>query len=165
LKIALRIAGLGILAGMAFWLWTMVFPSPEKAVMKRVSALAATATMGANDGAIVRASKVSSLIGFFSTDAEINYDIPGVGAGSLSGRDEIRESLVGGFSRATALNVQFVDVVVRVGADRQSAEASCTARVNTGDSKDFVIQELRFQFKQVARDWLIARVETVKTLH
>jgi hypothetical protein len=165
LKIALRIAGLAILAGVGFWLWTVFFPSPEQAVLKRIAALSATATMGANEGAIVRASKVSSLIGFFSTDAEINYDIPGVGAGSWSGRDEIRESAAGGFSRAAALSVQFMDVIVRVGADRQSAEVSCTARVNTGDSKDLGIQELRFQFKKFDRDWLITRVETVKTLH
>jgi hypothetical protein len=36
--------------------------------------------------------------------------------------------------------------------------------VTVGDSKDFGIQELRFQFRKLDGDWLITRAETVKTL-
>jgi len=157
-------AGLAVLGGLGIWLWLVLFPSPEQAVRKQVADLAATATLRPNDGAITRAGKVSSLIGLFATNADISYDLPGVGAGALSGRDEIREAAVGGFTRATALTVQFLDATVRVGADRQSAVVSCTARVSAGDSRDFGIQEMRFQFQKVDRDWLITRVETVKTL-
>lgn len=163
MKIALRMAGLAV-GGLGIWLWLGLFPSPEQAVRKQVAALAATATLRPDDGAITRAGKVSSLIGFFATNADISYDLPGVGAGALAGRDEIREAAVGGFTHATALNVEFLDATVRVGADRQSAVVSCTARVSAGDSRDFGIQEMRFQFQKVDRDWLITRVETVKTL-
>ena len=41
---------------------------------------------------------------------------------------------------------------------------SCTVKVNAGDSKDYGVQELHFQFKKVDGNWLISRVETVKTL-
>jgi hypothetical protein len=159
-----RLVALAVLAGLGFWLWTVFFPSPEKVVLKKVSSLAATATVAAGDSAFSRAAKVSELISYFSTDAEITYDISGVGAGSLSGRDEIREAAGGGFIRVSSLNVQFNDATARVAADKQSAEVSCTAKVSTGDSRDFGIQELRFEFKKIDRDWLITRVETVKTL-
>lgn len=165
MKIAFRVAGLAVLAGAGFWLWTVLFPSPEKVVLKKVRSLAATASVNSNDGAFTRAAKVSNLIGFFSPEAEINYDISGVGTGSLTGRDEIRETAAGGYTHISNLNVQFTDATAHVAADKQNAEVSCTARVSTGDSRDFGVQELRFQFQKLDRDWLITRVDTVKTLH
>ena len=164
MKIASRLLLLALLGGLGFWLWAVWFPNPEKVVLRRIASLAATATVSASDGAIARATKVSNLIGYFSTDAVINYDIPVIGARSLSGLDEIRETAAGGFASVTSLKVRFQDATARVGADQQSAEVSCTAQVSTGDSKDFGIQELRIQFKKTGGDWLITRAETVKTL-
>ena len=68
---------LAVAAALGFWLWTVLFPSPEKIVLKKISSLAATATVSASDGNITRATKVSNLIGYFSTDAEITVDMPG----------------------------------------------------------------------------------------
>ena len=164
MKIASRLVLLAILGGLGFWLWTVLFPNPEKVVLGRISSLAATATVSAGAGAITRATKVSNFIGYFSTDAVINYDLPGIGAHTLSGLDEIRETAAGGFAGVSSLKVQFQDATARASPDKQSAEVSCTAQVSTGDSKDFGIQELRIQFKKTGGDWLITRVETVKTL-
>lgn len=164
MKTALRLALFAAAAGAGFWLWTVLFPSPEKIVLKKVSNLAAIATISASDGNITRVSKVSNLIGYFSTDAEIIFDVSGVGARTLSGRDEIRETAAGGFTQVPSLKVQFFDTAAKVAPDKQSAEVTCTARVSAGDSKDFGIQELHFQFKKIDGDWLITRAETVKTL-
>lgn len=164
MKIVSRLVLLAILGGLGFWLWTVLFPNPEKVVLRRISSLAATATVSAGDGAITRATKVSNLIGYFTTDAVISYDVTGMGAHTLSGLDEIRETAAGGFANVTSLKVLFRDATARVSPDKQSAEVSCTARVSTGDSKDFGIQELRIQFQKVGGDWLITRVETVKTV-
>jgi len=164
MKIASCVVLLGILGGLVFWLWTILFPNPEKVVLGRMSSLAAMATVSAGDGAITRATKASNFIGYFSTDAVINYDVPGLGARALTGRDEIRETAAGGFASVTSLKVQFQDATARVNPDQQSAEVSCTVRVSTGDSKDFGIQELRFQLRKIDGDWLITRAETVKTL-
>ncbi len=103
MKIASRLVLLALLGGLGFWLWTVLFPNPEKVVLGRVSSLAATATVSAGDGAITRATKVSNLIGYFSTDAVISYDLPGIGARTLSGLDEIRETAAGGFANVTSL--------------------------------------------------------------
>jgi hypothetical protein len=164
MKIALRAGLLIVLVVAAGWLWTVLFPSPEKIVLRRIAALAATATISPGEGTITRAGKASSFIGYFSTDAEISYDIAGYGTRTISGRDEIRELAAGAFTSVGSLKVQFVDATARVAADKQSAEVTCTARVNTGDNKDFGIQELRFQLKRIDGDWLITRAETVKTL-
>ena len=55
-------------------------------------------------------------------------DTPELGAHTLSGRDEIRETAAGGFASLTALNVQFLDASVRLGTDKQTADVSCTAQ-------------------------------------
>jgi hypothetical protein len=164
MKMALRVALLILGVVAAVWLWTVVFPSPEKIVLRRIAGLAATATISPGEGAIMRAGKTSSFIGYFSTDAEISYDLGSYGTRTISGRDEIRELAAGAFTTVGSLNVQFVDATARVAADKQSAEATCTARVTTGDNKDFDVQELKFQLKRIDGDWLITRAETVKTL-
>jgi len=91
-------------------------------------------------------------------------DVPGTGAGSLSGRDEIREAAAGGFTRLTALKVEFLDATARVAADKLGAEVDCTAKISAGNSKEFAVQEVRFQFRKIEGSWLITRAETVKTL-
>ena len=162
MKIAFRLVALAALGGLACWLWTIFFPSPEKVVLKKISTLAATANTSVNDSTLARAAKAGSVVSQFASDAEIALD--GTGARTLSGRDEIREAALGGFANVPSLKVQFMDTTARVAADKQSAEVTCTARVSTGDSKDFGIQELRFQLKKIDGDWLITHVETVKTL-
>ena len=164
MKIAWRLALLAAAAGLGCWLWTVFFPSPEKIVLKKIASLAATATVSSADGNATRAMKVSNLISYFSSDVEISYDISGVGAHTMSGRDEIRETAAGAFTQLTSVSVQFFDAAARVGADKQTAEVTCTARVSVGDGKDFGIQELHFQFRKIDGDWRIIRAETVKTL-
>jgi hypothetical protein len=141
MKMVFRLVVLAATAALGFWLWTVLFPSPEKAILKKISGLAATATISASDGNIIRATKVGNLIGYFSTDAEISFDVSGYPAHTFSGRDEIREAAAGGFTSLTTLNVQFLDASVRIGADKQTAEVSCTARVYGSDKKDYGVQD------------------------
>jgi len=163
-KIAARLVLLAVLGGLGLWLWSVLFPSPEKIILKKISSLAATANISAADGTITRAAKASNVVNAFATDAEIVFDVTGVGARTLSGRDEIREAAMGGFASVPSLKVQFLDATAKVSVDKQTAEVTCTAQVSAGDNKDFGIQELRFQFKKIDGDWLITRAETVKTL-
>ncbi len=155
---------LAAVAALGFWLWTIFFPRPEKVVLRKIASLAATATISAKDSNLTRAGKAGHLVGFFAADAQIIFDAPGQGTRSLSGRDEIREAALGGFAGLTTLKVQFLDVTVRIGPDQQTADVSCTAKVNAGDSKDFGVQEMHFQLKKIDGNWLITRAETVKTL-
>jgi hypothetical protein len=164
MKIAVRLGLFGLLGGVAFWLWTAWFPSPQTQMLKQVARLATTASINASDGNLTRAGKASNLAGEFADDGEIVYDLEGAGARTLSGRDEIRSAALAGFASLASLKVQFTDATARLGADKRSGEVTCTARVSAADSKDFGIQELRFQLKKVEGDWRITRAETVKTL-
>jgi len=128
MKTVFRLVLLAALAAGGFWLWTVLFPSPEKVILRKIA------------------------------------DATGYPARTLSGRDEIKEAALAGFTGLTQLKVQFLDATVRLGADRQTAEVSCTARVDADDSKDYGVQEIRFHLKKVDGDWLITLAATEKTL-
>lgn len=164
MKIIFRVILLAAIAALGFWLWTVLFPSPEKAVLKKVSALAATATFSVDASNLTRAGKASSVVGLFASDTEIVLDIAGVVTRTLSGRDEIREVALGGFVNLPSLQVKFLDATAKISADKKAATVSCTAELKAGNQKDFGVQELRFRFKKIENDWLITRLETVKTL-
>jgi ketosteroid isomerase-like protein len=155
---------LALLGALGFWLWTVLFPSPEKVVFRMISKLGATANIQAGEGAISRASKAATVSSLFANDAEIAFDVNEAGTRTLSGRDEIHEAVMGGFANVPSLTVQFYDITVQVGPDKQSAEADCNARASTDSNRDFGIRELRFQLKKRDGDWKITRAETVKTL-
>jgi len=160
----MRVVFLVMLLGGGIWLWTVLFPSPERVVLKKITRVAADANIALGEGNISRASKASSLTGEFDVNAEIVVDVAGIGAHTLSGRDEIREAALGVFTNLRALKTQFLDTKVTLGADNQSATVTCTAQVSESDNRDYGIQELRFQLKKIDGDWKITRVETVKTL-
>ncbi len=164
MKTIFRLVLLAAVAGLGCWLWTIFFPGPEKLILKKIASLASTTTFSAADGNLTRATKAGNFISFFSTDVEISIDTPELGAHTLSGRDEIRDTARAVFASLATLNVEFLDVTVRLGAGRQTADVSCTARVNAGDKKDFGVQELHFQLKKIDGAWLITRAQTVKTL-
>ena len=164
MKTAFRLIFLTAVALLGFWLWTILFPSPEKVVLKKMSNLAATATVSTQDSNLIRVAKAANLVDFFTMDAEIILNVPELPNRTLSGRDEIRETALAVLTNVKTLNVQFLDVTAQIGADKQAADVSCTVKVNAGDSKDYGVQELHFQFKKVDGTWLISRVETVKTL-
>jgi ketosteroid isomerase-like protein len=164
MKTAFRLVLLAAVAVLGFWLWNVLFPGPEKLIQRKIFKLAATVTVSASDSNLVRAAKAANLVDFFTPDAEISINVPDLPSHNWSGREEIRETALAGFASVRTLNVQFLDLTVRLGADRQTADVNCTAKVNAGDSKDYGVQEMHFQFKKVDGTWLISRAETVKTL-
>ena len=164
MKTTFRLVLLAAVAALGVWLWTVLFPGPEKLIRQKIARLARTATFAAKDSNLTRAVKVGNLIGDFAVTAEINCDAPELGNHTLSGRDEIRDTARAVFAGLSALKVEFLDVTVHLGADRQTANVSCTARVHVGDKNDYEVQEMHFQLKKTDGDWLITRAETVQTL-
>ena len=129
-----------------------------------MTGLAATTTFAANASTYVRVAKAMNFLGYFSTNAVIAVDVPELGAHTFNGRFEISEQSNAGFAAAPGLKVSFLDTTVRIGPDRQTADVTCTLRVTVGNEKDYGVQEMHFQFQKIGGEWLIIRVETVKTL-
>ena len=164
MKTIIRLILLAAALALGCWLWSGFFPGPEKAIRKKMSALAETATLDGQANAFARVAKALSFQSYFSSNAVIVVDVPELGAHTLNSRFEIVEQSNLAFAALPGMKVSFHDTTVRIGSDQQTAEVNCTVQVMVGREKDFGVQELRFRFEKINGDWLITRVETVKTL-
>jgi len=164
MKIVGRFLGLLALLALAVWLWSVLFPSPEKIIRKQLAAIAQVASFAGNEGPLTKARNAAKLADFFSGDALVTFDAPGHGQQVLTGRNEIQQTALGARSGLASLAVEFFDVNVTLAADKQSATVDLTARARVGGEASAYVQEMKFVFKKIEGRWLITRVETVKTL-
>ena len=153
-----------VLLALGWWAWTMLFPGPEKLIRKRLAEVAATASYAGNEGALARLAHVQKFASCFSLDVEVVIDLSPRGSHTLSGRDEVSQAMMAVRSHLSALHVEFLDANVDLAADRQSAVVDLTLKLTAPGETDFAAQEMKFTLRKINGDWLITRVETVKTL-
>ena len=160
----IRLLGIITLIGLGVWGWFYFFPGPEKVIRSRLNSLAKTVSFKSEDGIIPRGYKAEKAVGFFSPDIDTQFELRGWENFHVTTREELSQLLLIGARQLRSLKVEFLDINVTLGADRQTAKANLTAKWSIGGSRDFDVQELNFLLKKVDRTWLIYRVETVKTL-
>ncbi|HEX5400428.1 MAG TPA: hypothetical protein VFY06_15375 [Verrucomicrobiae bacterium] len=166
MKIGLRLLLLVALIAAGVWLWTVLFPSPDKIVRKRLAQVAAEASFKPGENPLVIAARAENLADRFSTNAEIHLGATGYGWIELNGRAEITQAA----ARMRAmelrgLKVEFPDVSVTVGPDKLSAVADVDVEVEAPGEKNLNVQEMKFTFQKIDGDWLITRAETVPMSH
>ena len=144
-------------------LWTVLLPSPEKVIRKQLAELARVASFSGNQGSLAVISGAQKLAGFFSTNVEVNLNLPGH-AQILNGRDEVMQAAAGARTLLDGLQVKFPDVNVTVAPDKQSANADLTVEARAAGDRGVIWQEMKFTFQKTGGKWLISRVETVRTL-
>jgi len=164
MKIGLRVLGGLFLAGLAVWLWTILFPSPQKIIRQRLEAVARCVSFAPGEGTLVRLAGAQGLAGYFATNAEINIEIPGHDRLVITGRNEITQATLTARSAFGSLQVKFLDISVQVAPNRQSATVDLTVDANISDQKDVMVQETKIFMHKIDGEWLITRVETVRTL-
>jgi len=162
-----RLIAIAVVIAVGFWLWQVFFPSPERIIHNRMARIAKLISFSSNEGNIARMADVSSLLGYFTPDIQCTIDtpdIPDAGDWSINGREDLRDNVVGARSMVGSLRVDFVDVTVTFAPDHQTAAVELTARVSLPNDRDFIVHEMKFTFRNVKGEWLVSRVETVKTL-
>jgi len=163
-RVVKRLGLLLALLALGFLAWRVFFPSPERIIRKNLNAVARLASFAPNEGALAKLSNTQKLTGFCTGDVEIALDVSGRVRQTLNGRDELTQAIMGARSTLSALKVEFLDIGVVVGDDKESAVARLTAKADLPGEKIPEVQELKVTFQKVGRDWLIHRAETVKTL-
>ncbi len=164
MKIVFRLVLFAALVALGVWLWFVLFPSPEKVIRQRLTELARTASFSSGESDLARLAAAQRLASFFATNVEVDINVPGRVQHTLLGRDEIKEAALGARSRLSGLKVQFPDINITVAPDKQSAVADLTVEANIAGERDSVVQEMNFTFRQTDGEWLITRIETVRTL-
>jgi hypothetical protein len=162
MKIFFRLVLLAAIIAAAIWLWTILFPGPEKIIRKRLVQVAAEASFNSGENPFVIAARSENLASRFSTNVEVNLNAPGYERLEFSGRAEITQAAAGARMHLSGLKVEFPDVSLTVGPDKQSAVADVAVKVQAAGQKDIYVQEMKFTFQKIGGDWLITRVETVR---
>lgn len=162
MKIVWRLILLAALIAVGVWLWTVIFPSPEKIIRKRLAQVAAGVSFRAGENPLIAAARAENLANRFSTNVEVNVNVEGRGGHEFVGRSQIEQAAVAAHREWRSLKVTFPDVSVTMAPDKQSAVADAAVEVRTPGEKDLNVQEVRFTFRKIDGDWLITRVETVR---
>ena len=152
------------LVALGVWLWTVLFPSPDRIIRKNLTELAKSVSFGRNESPVAILANASRVAGFFTADVEIRVDVPGGSAQVINGRQELFQITQRVRSLSGGLQVQLLDINLAVAADKKSAEANLTLRGKVAGERDMIVQELKLLLNKLEGRWKIQRVETVKTL-
>ena len=167
MKIAVRVLLLVALIGGGIWLWMHFHPGPEKAIRRRLADMAEQISFQSGEGMVAKAMRSEKLASYFAREVSLMIDLPEISSHESMSRDEISKFALA--LRSTpyfrSLKVQCIDPVITLGADHKSAMVDLTIRAETAGDKYLVVQEMKFTMKEVEGEWLILRVETVKTLN
>lgn len=155
---------LAVLAGLGVWLGTIFFPSPEKIIRQRLAEVAQHVSFTANENALAHLASAQNLAGCFATNVEVNINLRGGDRHEILGREQITQAAMAAHSQLSSLSVKFLDVDVTVAPDKQSATTDVTVDANISGQPNAMVQEMKFTFRKTDGQWLITRVETIRTL-
>ena len=165
MKIALRVISVLLVIALGIWLWRYFHPSPQEAIRRRLADVARAASFEEPGGMIARAAKAQKLASYFAPEVSIVVDLPGQSRHEAASRDEIMRHAIGLRSVFRSFKVQLLDPNITVGGDQKSASVDLTLRVETPGDQYLIVQEIKCTLRQVDGEWIILRVETVKTLN
>jgi len=165
MKSALRVMLVGILAALGIWVWGYFHPSPQEAIRRRLADVARAASYTEPGGMIARAVKAQKLAGYFSPEIAMRIDLPDQSRHEAASRDEIMARAMALPTIFRSFKVQLLDPNITVGADRKSAIVDLTLRAETPGDQYLAVQEIKCTMRQVDGEWIIVRVDTVKTLN
>ena len=159
-----RLIFLAFVVALGAWAWVALHPDPERLIRRRLEGLARAASFGPNQGSLAKLAGAERVAGFCATNIEVSIDVPGRQEHRLAGREDIQQAALALRASAQALTVTFPDVTVLVGADRQSAVADLTLQARVAGEHDMIVQEVKITLQKIDGQWLLVKVETVRTL-
>ncbi|HEV3486059.1 MAG TPA: nuclear transport factor 2 family protein [Vicinamibacterales bacterium] len=158
-----RAAGVVAAVALGVWAWSTWWPSDERAIRRRLEALASAVNEAAPEGVgtITRAAGIGS---YFTEDVVVDL---GVGNTPIQGR----EALIGVAARvnpsSAGYTLEFDDLAVDVG-ESGSASVRCAAtltRTNRATGERITdARELQLAMTKADGSWRIARVTALDTL-
>jgi hypothetical protein len=164
MKLLFRLLLLAAVAALGYWLWTVFFPDAETVIRKRLNKVAALVSFTRGEGNFAAIASVERLSGYLAPDIEISVNDPYQSNQTLSGRSEVKQSVMAVRKALAGLKVEFVDLNVSFNTDRSEATVLLTGRARLPDQRDLLLQELKVILRKIDGEWLITRVETVRTL-
>ena len=156
---------LGLIA-LGYWAWTVLFPNPQQIIRNHLNKLAKLASFSADEGNFSRVAKIQKLGLLFDENVQVAIEVSGGESHSLNltRREELTEAAMAAKRFTSGVTAEFLDLKIEMAPDKQSATADLILQAKISGENDMIAQELKFTFKQTNGDWLITRVETIKSL-
>lgn len=154
-----------LVIALSIWLWRYFHPTPQEAIRRRLADVARAASYTEPGGLIARAAKAQKLAGYFAPEVAIRIDLPDQSRHEAASRDEIMGITMRLRTFFRSFKVQLLDPNITVGADQRSAIVDLTLRAETPGDQYLIVQEIKCTMRQVGGEWIILRVDTVKTLN
>jgi len=164
MKVLSRLIFILLLAALAFWPWTILFPSPEKIIRKRLLSMAGNISFSQNENNLLKMVDAQHVADFFTDNVTVDLTLPGRVQQSSFDREEITQAMLVSRQQATDIQMKFPDINVTVAPDKNSAVADVTLDATISGEHDAILQEIKFTFEKVNGQWLINKVETVRVL-
>lgn len=164
MNLATRLFFAALALAIGVWVWIVFFPSPERVIHKRLEALASDVSFGPGQNYLSRLAHLQALSGFFTSNVELNVDLPGFQQHRVVGRDELFQAALGEQTQTRGLDAKFPDIHIVVAPDKLNAVADVTLLAQVSGQNDTIVQELKLIFQKVNGKWLIRRIETVRPL-
>lgn len=166
MKLAWRITLLVVGLGLGIWLWLYFNPSPQEAIRRQLAKLGKAVSFDSQEGLINRAVASQDVAGFFAPEVMMNIEPRGIFPEQIS-RTEIAEQAfyLRSHRDIRGFKVKILDPVITLGADKESAIVELTVHAETEGERHLLVQEMRFTMRKVDDDWLIFRLDTVRTLN
>jgi len=164
MKSVSRLIAVAILIGLGVWIYTVMFPSPQAIIRKRLNKVAQLASFPSNEGNIARIANVERLGGYFADKVEVKLSGTGVDERTFNDRGELKQAALGARTAVSSISVEMADLSVEMDAGQESATAHFTLELKIGTERDLVVQEMKVGFKKINGEWLINKAESVQTL-
>ena len=166
MKLTLRILLPLIVIGAGVWLWLYLNPPPEEAIRRRLAQLSKSASFESRESFLARSAAAQEVASFFAAEVSMNIEPRGLFPDQLQ-RAEIAQQV--GFLRSNpeihSFKLSILDPIITVGTDQKSAMVELTINVATEGERHMIVQEMKFTMRKVEDDWVICRLDTVRTLN
>lgn len=166
MKWIIRVVVFGTLIGAGIGLWIHFHPSPEEAIRRQLAQLAEAASFKGPEGMIAGVAAANKFASFFAKEVQMNIEPRGFFEEQTT-RQDIAQFVAAFRTRAgiRSLNLKIFDPVITLESARDSAIVELTVNAETAGERHLIVQELKFTMKLVDKEWLIVRVDTIKTLN
>jgi hypothetical protein len=164
MKLAFRLVLLSIAIGLCVWLWIYLHPTPQEAIKRRLADLAKVASLEKREGNIAAGLRADEFSGFFGREVALNIEPRGWSPDSIE-RGELARMMLHLRTTYRSVDVKILDPIITVGPDNKTAIVEVTINVAAEGDKHLLVQEMKFTMQEFEGDWLIIRVETVRTLN
>lgn len=152
-----------LLASLGFGIWWYFFPSPERAIKKRLTKLSELISADVAGSNIKRVANVNRIVGYFSDDVVIRADAISRYNEIVTGRDSIMQGMMATRSGLERVEAKFYNLDVKVDDSKTNAIVLLTALVRINNQEDPFMGDAKLKLRKEEQKWLITSVEPVKS--